>query len=286
MEESRPGGHRAERTVAGCLIAGIVGALATGTVYWFGGQPQLEGLFLALTFGGLGTGLVVWAHRLLPDDDVTEPWPYATGPAGAQHDEDALTEFHDDLDRDQVLERRTMLRRLLLGSIGAIGVMAVFPIRSLGPNPGRSLRVTPWRRGVRVVDSDGRVVRVDDVPVGGLVTVFPEGHLDAADAVAVLVRVPTDSPRSTGTEPPVDGIYVYSKICTHAGCPVGLYVDERRTLLCPCHQSEFDVIDGAQPVSGPAARALPRLPIAAGADGALSATGDFDRPVGPAWWTM
>ena len=42
-----------------------------------------------------------------------------------------------------------------------------------------------------------------------------------------------------------DGLVAYSKVCTHAGCPVGLYEADIHELLCPCHQSSFDVLDGA-----------------------------------------
>ena len=58
------------------------------------------------------------------------------------------------------------------------------------------------------------------------------------------------------------GEYVaYSKICTHAGCPVSLYEQETSRILCPCHQSQFVVTQGAKPVFGPATRPLPQLPI-------------------------
>ena len=77
----------------------------------------------------------------------------------------------------------------------------------------------------------------------------------------------------------------YSKICTHAGCPVGLFVQELHQLQCPCHQSAFDVLDGAQVVFGPAPRPLPQLPIEEDADGYLVARGDFTEPVGPGWWS-
>jgi hypothetical protein len=34
-------------------------------VYWRGGQPQLEGLLLGIAFGGVATGLVLWANGLM-----------------------------------------------------------------------------------------------------------------------------------------------------------------------------------------------------------------------------
>ena len=82
----------------------------------------------------------------------------------------------------------------------------------------------------------------------------------------------------------VEGIVAYSKLCTHTGCPVGLYQSEEHLLLCPCHQSTFDVLDGARPVFGPAARSLPQLPLGIDGDGNLVATDDFPEPTGPGFW--
>jgi ubiquinol-cytochrome c reductase iron-sulfur subunit len=194
--------------------------------------------------------------------------------------------FGEDLSRGRWITRRTLLLRTLVLAAGGLGVAAVFPIRSLGPKPGRKLLETPWRDGLHLVTDDGRAVRADEVPIGGLVTVFPEGHAGSADGQAVLIRV------EPGLIAPVEGredwspggYIVYSKICTHAGCPVGLYQRETHELLCPCHQSTFDVLHGAKAVFGPAAGALPQLPIQIGGDGLLSALGDFSDPVGPPFW--
>jgi ubiquinol-cytochrome c reductase iron-sulfur subunit len=150
------------------------------------------------------------------------------------------------------------------------------------------LERTPWKAGTRVVNDRGELVHANDVALGSLVTVFPEGALNAADGQAVLVRVEPDQlklPASRSAGAP-DGLIVFSKVCTHAGCPVGLYEAQRHELLCPCHQSAFDVLRGAKPTSGPAARALPQLPIAIAPDGTLVAQGDFSGPVGPGYWNM
>ncbi|MGH9135499.1 MAG: Rieske 2Fe-2S domain-containing protein [Acidimicrobiales bacterium] len=263
--------RRGERIVAVLLAASIAAAIGLAVVYAAGGQPQLEGLLLAVALGGLGCALVVWAHRLLPSDEVSEPLALGS----EEDDREAVAES---VDRHEVLERRPLLRRLLLGAVVALGGVAVFPIRSLGPRPGDALRTTPWRPGRRLVDDRGRPVAADGVPEGGLMTVFPEGHTDAADAVAVVVRVGDD-------DSGMAGVLAFSKLCTHAGCPVGLYLADSKTLLCPCHQSEFDVLRGAAPISGPAARALPELPLQLNDDGELVAAADFSGPVGPAWWT-
>jgi ubiquinol-cytochrome c reductase iron-sulfur subunit len=130
-------------------------------------------------------------------------------------------------------------------------------------------------------------VTLNSVPEDGFITVFPEGHEGAADAQALLIHVPAGSLKlpADRLEAVPEGTHVaYSKICTHAGCPVGLYRATTRSLLCPCHQSQFDVLDGAKPFFGPAARPLPQLPLGVDDQGVLVALGDFYEPVGPAFW--
>ena len=125
-----------------------------------------------------------------------------------------------------------------------------------------------------------------DLPVGGVLTVFPEGHLDAADSQTLLIRMePNDLVIQPGRESwSPQGYVAYSKICTHAGCPVGLYDQASGRLFCPCHQSVFEAKDGAKPTAGPASRPLPQLPLTVDADGTLRAQRDFTEPVGPGFW--
>jgi ubiquinol-cytochrome c reductase iron-sulfur subunit len=162
----------------------------------------------------------------------------------------------------------------------------IFPLRSLGPSPGRSLLRTSWQRDSIVVDEDGFPVTVDSLEVGGVLTVFPEHHTDAEDSQAVMVRVEPDQlrlpPDRSAWAP--EGLVCYSKICTHAGCPVGLYVAALRQLQCPCHQSAFDVTNGAEVVFGPASRPLPQLPLYVDENGLVRARSDFPEPVGPGYW--
>ncbi len=73
----------------------------------------------------------------------------------------------------------------------------------------------------------------------------------------------------------------YSRVCTHAGCPVNLYREQDEALFCPCHQSTFDVVRGCIPTFGPAARALPQLPLGVDDDGFLVALDDYQEQVGP-----
>lgn len=262
------------------LLSAAAG-IALAVVYGRGGDPQLEGVFLAVAFAGLGIGLVIVAHRLLT-------WP----PEVEQREELASPPTEEkavehDLDRIGAVTRRRLLGGALAASLGAIGVAALFPIRSLGPNPGNALLHTPWRRGRRAIGEGGRLVFAKSVPVNGLVTIFPEGYNGSAEGQAVLVRLPKNRLENSRVADAiaVGGLIAYSKVCTHAGCPVGLYEAQTHQLLCPCHQSAFDVLSDAEPVLGPAARALPRLPITIDEAGNVVALGDFDAPVGPAWWS-
>jgi len=136
------------------------------------------------------------------------------------------------------------------------------------------------------VTADGRPVRIGDLEVDGVLTVFPEGHTDDADAQTILINV-GDAPlqlRPGRAAWAPQGYVAFSKVCTHAGCPVGLYRSTNHELLCPCHQSTFEVLEGCRPVFGPAARPLPQLPIEIGADNYLMARSDYTEPVGPGYW--
>ena len=272
--------RRAERQVTLLFLLSSVSAIALAAVYLRGGQPQLEGLFLSIALGGVACGLVIWGNRLLPQGPFVDKRHDLPSPPKV------VEAAEDDLEQGGTLTRRKMMVRSLGLAVGGLGVAALFPIRSLGPNPGRDLSHTPWHDGARLVTDDGRLVRANDVPPEGLVTVFPEGDPGSADGQAVLIRVAPGLlvPKPGREDWAPQGSVAYSKICTHAGCPVGLYEAQRHTLLCPCHQSTFDVLHHAKPQIGPAAAPLPQLPLRIDAQGFLVARGDFSEPVGPLFW--
>jgi ubiquinol-cytochrome c reductase iron-sulfur subunit len=251
-------------------------------VYWQGGQPKAEGVLLAVALGGIGVGIVLWAKHFMPDDEVEEERHAMAS------DEDDVAAFTSDFKAgESTLRSRRILVATAGGACAALGVALLFPIRSLGPRPGRGLKETAFRRGMRVVREDGSPVRPDDLEPDGFITVFPQGHTDAADSSTLLIHYRDDQdfmPRDGREDWTVENIVAYSKICTHAGCPVGLYQAALGLLLCPCHQSTFDVLEWARPLFGPAARSLPQLPLALDDDGYIVATGDFSGPVGPGFW--
>ena len=274
---------RGEGVIAVAFAVSIVAALGLAVVYWTGGEPQLEGLLLGLALIGIGVGMALWARRFLPNDEVEEE----RGDVASTEEE--IAAFTEVFVKGEVqLARRRLLTRLGLGALGALGLAALFPIRSLGPAPGRGLKQTAFAKGgVRLVDEENRPLRPDDLAPGTVQTVFPEGDVDSGDAPTLLIRI------ETGTIQPLPGredwtvgqdTIAYSKLCTHLGCPVGLFQAPENLLLCPCHQSTFDVLEHARPVFGPATRPLPQLPIEVGADGYLAARGDFSDPVGGGFW--
>ncbi len=269
-----------ERLVALAFGVSVLSSLALVIVYVAGGDAQVEGLLLGLALGGLGTGVVVWATRLLHEDVVIEE-------RGQLSSEAARSEAAEALDEPD-LTRRSMLVRMLIGASGTLAAALAIPALSLGPRPGQSLFRTQWIAGKRLVDLDGNPVRPEQVQAGAVQTVFPEGEVGAADAQTVLLKVdPAALQLPEGREEwAPEGVLGYSKICTHAGCPVGLYRAESHELLCPCHQSTFDVLRGAEPTFGPADRPLPQLPIEVDDEGFLVATGDFSEPVGPGFWNL
>jgi ubiquinol-cytochrome c reductase iron-sulfur subunit len=281
-EMSRPPATgRWTAAIAGAFAVSATASVGLTVLYAMGGQVQLEGTLIGVALGSLAIGFVLWGKHLMPAGPFVEEREPMPSTAVERH------AISLDLAReDQAVPRRTFLARMLLGALAALAAAAVLPIRSLGPKPGRSLFTTAWRRGARLVTPEGLPVSVNDVPVGGVLTVFPERQTGRADSQTVLVRVDPGSfqplPGRETWSP--EGYLAYSKICTHAGCPVGLYEQSSNSLFCPCHQSVFDALDGAKPVSGPATRPLPQLAIEVGPDGFLRAQGDFGEPVGPGFW--
>lgn len=154
-----------------------------------------------------------------------------------------------------------------------------------------------------VPEGQGRLERlkVEDLSAGGMETVYPlpesalgdfEEHMHSIhgprNSVMLIRFRPADSARAVkrkGQEEFNYGDYfAYSKLCTHLACPTSLYEQQTNRILCPCHQSQFDALHYGKPVFGPAARALPQLPISVDSEGYLVANGDFIEPVGPAYW--
>ena len=273
---------KAERAPAVAFSVAIIAALALAVVYWRGGQPQAEGVLLALVLGGIGAGMALWAQRFMPHG------PFEEERGQIASSEDDIAEFLDDIEHGSGgIARRGFLATLAAGALGALGLAALFPIRSLGPRPGAGLKETPYAGGPkRLVNDQGVPVKANALAVDSFMTCFPEGYVGAADAPTLLIHLrPGQNRPAPGREDwAPQNLVAYSKLCSHMGCPVGLYQAQSGLLLCPCHQSTFDVADHCNPIFGPAARSLPQLPIIIDDEGYVTATGDFTSPVGPGFW--
>jgi quinol---cytochrome c reductase iron-sulfur subunit len=272
---------RANRVGVVSFAISMAASVALIGVYIAGGNRLWEGILLALALGGLGSGVVAWTALVDPGERTeTRTPPEADETPAGTDDEPPLENI--------VITRRTMLVRFAVGAGGTLAAALAIPTLSLGPTPGDSLYRTKWTEGARVVDANNRPMRPEDLQLEGVLTVFPEGEVGSEDSQTQLLRVderllqlPDDR-----LEWAPQGCVGYSKICTHAGCPVGLYRAEAHQLLCPCHQSTFDVLHGAKPVFGPAVRSLPQLPLGIDDEGYLIALSDYTEPVGPSFWNL
>jgi ubiquinol-cytochrome c reductase iron-sulfur subunit len=255
------------------LVLALVFAVAAATEAARHANPAIVGWLGALTFVALAAACGLSAKRLHAPDDLTEP----REPHGASHPEPLP---------EDVLSRRGVFGRIWGLALGAVAILGVVPFVALARRPSPS--GTAWFPGARLVTPDGKPVRADELDLGGVTTVFPEGHVEAPLAATVVVKVedglPIAAPGREDWTP--RGNVAFSKICTHAGCPVAIYRRASYQLYCPCHQSVFDVLRAGKPLSGPATRALPQLALDVDAHGYLIARGDYADHVGPDdWWS-
>jgi ubiquinol-cytochrome c reductase iron-sulfur subunit len=268
-------------------LVGLLLVAAFGACYWVNAKPWTLGATLGGGLFFLGVGLVAWGKYLMPRGPfVEERHELAT----SAEDRNALAAAIVERGGG-VVKRRKMLGGLLGGGVGIFTIVAMFPLlRSLGPLPKNTLDTTDWKKGTYLVDITGRRVSVGDLAIGSIVTVYPEGlqNSDRGQAVdqTVLIRISDENfttQKGRETWGP-SGYLAYSKLCTHLGCPVGLYEQELQLLVCPCHQSMFNVTNGALPQFGPAPRPLPQLPLYVDASGYIRSQSGYKVPVGPGFW--
>jgi ubiquinol-cytochrome c reductase iron-sulfur subunit len=250
------------------------------------------GVGMTLGLMGIGIGAVHWAKTLMPDNEVSEERHLVRG---SDEKRAAAIEILAAANQESGFTRRKLIRRTLYGSLALFPFPGIILLADLGPNPGDSLRHTYWKKGTRLAkDPTGIEIKASDVTIGSVFQVIPAGlnptqhdYLEEkAKAAVLLVRVDPSELKETDERKSwsYQGIVAYSKICTHVGCPVALYEQHTHHLLCPCHQSTFDLVDGCKVIFGPAARPLPQLPITVDSEGYLVAQSDFLEPVGPSFW--
>lgn len=288
------------------FIAAYVGIDPSTSVYIpVIGETTAINIALGICLGAaiflIGAGAIQWAKKLMPDVEVVQMRHDQVSPADATAEAEANYERGKE---ESGFARFKMIRRTLIGAMILFPIPLVVLLKDLwvptpaeeGKSPADILSVTLWTKDMRIV-SDGTYepVRPEDLPVGGLINAVPadlpevqeaQGNLNArGKAAIILVRMQPDEIRAQQGEGwDYQGILAYSKICTHVGCPISLYEQRTHHLLCPCHQSTFDLADAGNVVFGPAARRMPQLPIGIDAEGYLIAKSDFQEPVGPSFW--
>jgi ubiquinol-cytochrome c reductase iron-sulfur subunit len=206
------------------------------------------------------------------------------------------------------IKRRPLLGLAAIAGLAPVGAVAAAPLVGgliSQPHKNNQLFTTGWapvtktdgsKELIKLTSEDATPIRPADVSVGGQMTVFPgieDGHSNKhADSPVLLIHLREDDAATAraanqraGKADYMYGNYIaYSKICTHAGCPASLYEQQTNRLLCPCHQSQFAIINNAQPVFGPASRRLPQLPLRVDGNGFFVAASDFTETVGPDFW--
>jgi ubiquinol-cytochrome c reductase iron-sulfur subunit len=297
--------RRAARTVYTLFYLSIVGSIWAVAAYMLfpieSGKisdvrlnTMFIGIGISLALLALGLGAVHWAKALMHEKEGVD----LRHPQGGSVETQARAiEIFDEANQESGFGRRTLIRNTLIGALIAFPLPAIVLFRGFGPqndDPAKLLTYTMWKKGTRLTrDPSGTPIKASDVTLGSVFHVIPEGLLEKSDmleqkakAAVLLMRLkPEDlhvSPdRKTWN---YDGIIAYSKICTHVGCPVALYEQQTHHLLCPCHQSQFDITHEAKVIFGPAKRPLPQLPITVDSEGYLVARSDFTEPVGPSFW--
>ncbi|MFD4634353.1 Rieske 2Fe-2S domain-containing protein [Streptomyces sp. NPDC058284] len=278
------------------FIASYVAIPADKTIYVFpighiSGLNFALGLTLGVALFCIGAGAVHWARTLMSDVEMTdERHEIAAEPEVRAK---VMADFKQGA-AESGFGRRKLIRNTMFGALALVPLSGVVLLRDLGPLPEDKLRHTKWGKGKKLVNMNTHEpLRPSDVQVGSLTFAMPEGmsehdhdfQTQIAKAALMIVRIQPDNIKDKRElEWSHEGIVAYSKICTHVGCPISLYEQQTHHVLCPCHQSTFDLSDGARVIFGPAGHALPQLRIGVNEEGYLEALGDFEEPVGPAFW--
>ena len=256
------------------------------------------GLTLGLAITLIGVGAVQWARQLMVDKEIADERHEATS---SPEDRVAiLKDLEAGVDESRIT-RRKVLGRSLIGALAVLVLPILALFADLGPKPTKRVRAatiehTIWAEGMRLVsDITYLPIKASSLQIGQLVNAQPEAikelegleyNVEKAKSSIIIVRMDPNSIKipESRKDWEVGGILCYSKICTHVGCPISLWEQQTHHLLCPCHQSTFDLGNSGVVVFGPAARALPQLPITVDSEGFLVARSGFTVPVGPSYF--
>ncbi len=297
--------RRAEKQVATLFVLSMIGTLVAIVGYFtvkfhdnLGFVDYLDrlelsnkliGLGLAVSLLGIGIGAVHWAKTLMPDEERID---YRHLQRGSDEVRAEAVEKLATGAEESGFARRPLIRNTLLGAMALFPLPGLILFRDLGPLPGKDLSTTFWKAGDRLtLDPEGGPIKASDMVLGSVAHIMPEGIENSDDplnerakAAVLLIRLEEDELAPESIPGSYAGIVAYSKICTHLGCPVALYEQRTHHLLCPCHQSTFDLTQNCKVIFGPARRPLPQLAITVDDEGYLVAKEPFHEAVGPSFW--
>ncbi len=291
-------GRRAERLIALFFVVSALGTAGFIAAYVMiipkstksaGTSNFWLGITMGIAMAGLAVGIIAWVRWIMPAHETVQDRHELASDEG---DLEAAAQIVMTGIEETGLPRRSLIKRSLGLAAGVLALPPLVLLRDLGPLPRNSFAVTPWKAGNLMYDAEtGKPVKFGDLEVGAFTTVLPapadqlsEADLSKSSVVIIRLRPGTNHPFPGREGWAYQDHVAYSKICTHVGCPITLYEKQVQQLLCPCHQSTFDVPKACNVIFGPAARRLPQLPITVDADGQFKTTSGFHEPVGPSYW--
>jgi ubiquinol-cytochrome c reductase iron-sulfur subunit len=287
--------------------------------FWYSLYTPVLGLTLGTAITALAVGVLLYAKKFVPQETAVQQRSDAGGEGSAEIDKQTILAQLAHAGNDSTIARRSMIKRTAGLGAGVLGLGAVaLPLVGFVKDPWKNSenKDSLWHTGWQPVDGETVylrrytgdpeevvLVRPEDLAAGALETVFPFRESERGDHEALSKALKrSDNPVMLFRLRPADAdqvvkrkgqedfnygdYYAYTKICSHVGCPVSLYEQRTNRVLCPCHQSQFDLLQYAKPVFGPAARALAQLPITVNEEGYLIARSDFVEPVGPGFWEL
>lgn len=310
--------------ISGLAAAALVGVFLFWPWEYKGKDDEGHGLYslttplYGLTFGisilAIGIAVVLIRKKFIPAELSVQD---RHDGKSSEVDRRTLVAQLSDAGETSTLGRRKLITRTAGAGVGVLGIGALLVfVGGMVKNPWAQREKSPlWVSGwtpdyqgetIYIRRDTGRpqdivLVRPEDLDAGAMETVFPWKESWRGDEHAtlqslrgirnavMLIRLRSEDAKNAikrkGQESFNFGDYfAYSKICTHLGCPTSLFEQQTNRILCPCHQSQFSATEWGKPIFGPAARALPQLPITVNSEGYLVANGDFIEPLGPAFW--
>ncbi len=287
--------------------------------WWYTFYTPALGVCFGLSILSFGFGVVQLTKRFIPAEISVQE--RHDGPSAEADRQTIVAELDDTLDTSTLPRRKMILGSAAFG-LGALAFAGgIAAIGGFIKNPWADKKDDLWQTGWSPIHNVSKnetvflrrdtgnpyqvaLVRPEDLDAGAMETVFPwrvsDGYGDTEESrhklleglravrnPVMLIRLRPDAKviKRRGQESFNYGdYYAYTKVCSHLGCPTSLYEQQTNRILCPCHQSQFNALEYAKPVFGPAARALAQLPITVNNQGYMVAAGDFIEPVGPAFW--